>query len=180
LDKSPANFKRQLYFHYVLDTDETGSVTGGRFYGDSGQIDMLWTPLQPYQGGHERNKRGNPHLDVKEVLAIWRESVDEDLRKKWLNIDPTEEDRVLPPETTAAVATTETPAPAAAATSETTTAAPSETAAPATPAAETVTTATSSSVTISETSATASEASVATSAEPTTAAPTETGSSPTP
>ena len=108
LDKSPPNFNRQLYFHYAVDMDETGSIVGGRFYGDSGQIDMLWTPLQPYPGGHDRNKRGNPHLDVKEVLAIWRESVDEDLRKKWLNIDPTEEDRVLP-ETTA-VAATEQPA----------------------------------------------------------------------
>jgi len=36
-------------------------------------------------------------LDIKEVLAIWRESVPEELRKKWLNIDPTEEDRLLPP-----------------------------------------------------------------------------------
>jgi len=111
LDKSPPNFHRQLYFHYILDTDETGTITGGRFYGDSGQIDMLWAPLQPYPGGHERNKRGNPHLDVKEVLAIWRESVDEGLRKKWLNIDPTEEDRILPPET--AIAATETPTPMA-------------------------------------------------------------------
>jgi hypothetical protein len=150
LDKSPANFNRQLYFHYVLDTDETGEITGGRYHGDSGQIDMLWAPLQPYPGGHERNKRGNPHLDIKEVLAIWRESVDEDLRKKWLNIDPTEEDRVLPPET-AVAATTETPAPAAtseapaAVTAPTTTetsavaAPPAEGAAPATPAAETAT-----------------------------------------
>jgi hypothetical protein len=92
----------------VLNTDDEGAISGGQYYGDSGQIDMLWTPLQPHQGGHERNKRGNPHLDIKEVLAIWRESVDEDLRKQWLNIDPTEEDRVLP-ETTA-IATTEQPA----------------------------------------------------------------------
>jgi hypothetical protein len=28
------------------------------------------------------------------VLAIWRASVPEEVRKKWLNIDPTEEDRV--------------------------------------------------------------------------------------
>src|SRR5207247_504647 len=61
------------------------------------QIDMLWTPLKPAPGGDEHNRRGNPHLDIKEVLAIWRESVPDDLRKKWLNIDPTEEDRVLPP-----------------------------------------------------------------------------------
>jgi hypothetical protein len=108
LDKQPPKFHRQLYFHYVLNTDAEGLVSGGQYYGDSGQIDMLWTPLRPYAGGSEHNKRGNPHLDIKEVLAIWRDSVDEDLRKKWLNIDPTEEDRVLP-EPTAVAATTEQP-----------------------------------------------------------------------
>jgi hypothetical protein len=97
LDKAPPNYFRQLVFHYVLDLNEDGEIRGGRYYGDSNQVDMLWTPLQPYQGGHEKNKRGNPHLDVKEVLAIWRESVPEELRKKWLNVDPTEEDRILPP-----------------------------------------------------------------------------------
>ena len=109
-DKGPAKYNRQMYFHYVLDFDDNGAIRGGRYYGDSQQIDMLWTPLKPAQGGHERNKRGNPHLDIKEVLAIWRESVPEDLRKKWLNIDPTEEDRMLPP--TEAVAVTEKPADA--------------------------------------------------------------------
>ena len=34
------------------------TIRGGRFYGDSQQIDMLWTPLQPAQGGEEKNKRG--------------------------------------------------------------------------------------------------------------------------
>lgn len=108
MDKGPPNYHRQLIFHYILDTDEEGQVRGGRYFGDSNQIDMLWTPLKPVQGGQKGNERGNPHLDVKEVLAIWRESVSEDLRKKWLNIDPTEEDRVLPPTETLAVS--ETPA----------------------------------------------------------------------
>jgi Transglutaminase elicitor len=97
MDKAPPNYHRQMYFHYVLDLDESGTIRGGRYVGDSQQIDMLWTPLKPAPGGDERNRRGNPHLDIKEVLAIWRESVPEDLRKKWLNIDPTEEDRLLPP-----------------------------------------------------------------------------------
>jgi hypothetical protein len=97
LDKSPANYHRVLNFHYVLDLDADGTIRGGRYYYDSNQIDMLWAPLKPTQGGTDHNKRGNPHLDVKEVLAIWRESVAEDLRMKWLNIDPTDEDRILPP-----------------------------------------------------------------------------------
>jgi len=104
MDKSPPNFVRQMYFHYMLDLAEDGAIRGGRFFGDSAQIDMLWTPLKPAQGGEEKNKRGNPHLNVKEVLAIWRDSVQEDLRRKWLNIDPTDEDRVLPPSEAIAVA----------------------------------------------------------------------------
>jgi hypothetical protein len=108
MDKGPEKYHRQMYFHYVLDLDQDGEIRGGRYYGDSMQIDMLWTPLKPVQGGEERNKRGNPHLNVKEVLAIWRESVPEDLRKQWLNIDPTEEDRILPP--AEAVAAVEPPA----------------------------------------------------------------------
>src|SRR4051794_17236115 len=38
LDKQPPKFHRQLYFHYVLNTDNEGSVRGGQYYGDSGQI----------------------------------------------------------------------------------------------------------------------------------------------
>ncbi len=126
LDKGPEKYHRQMYFHYVLDLNDQGEIRGGRFYGDSMQIDMLWAPLKPEQGGKERNKRGNPHLNVKEVLAIWRESVSEDLRKQWLNIDPTEEDRVLPP--VEAVAVTETsPASADETTQESTTESATET-----------------------------------------------------
>ena len=54
--------------------------------------------LKPIQGGEKGNEAGNPHLDVKEVLAIWRESVPEEARSKWFNIDPTDEDRLPGPE----------------------------------------------------------------------------------
>jgi hypothetical protein len=104
MDKGPQNYHRQMYFHYILELDDEGKIRGGRYIADSQQIDMLWTPLKPAQGGDERNPRGNPHLNVKDVLAIWRDSVPEDLRQQWLNIDPTEEDRVLPPGQTLASA----------------------------------------------------------------------------
>lgn len=94
MDKSP-RINEAMSFHYVLDLNDNGEIVGGRYYNDSSRIDMLWSPYQPVQGGKEGNERGNPHIDVKEVLAIWRESVSEDIRKKWLTIDPTEEDRVL-------------------------------------------------------------------------------------
>ena len=93
VNKSPR--QNQLkFFHYSLTLDDDGNITGGRYYGDSARIDMLWAPLQPIQGGEKGNKLGNPHVNVKEVLAIWRESVDPELRNKWFNIDPPEEDRI--------------------------------------------------------------------------------------
>jgi hypothetical protein len=123
---------RTMYLHYVLDTNADGQITGGRYLGDSARIDMLWTPLKPVQGGEEGNKRGNPHVDVKQVLAIWRESVSEDIRNQWLNVDPTEEDRILPASeeappaeaTASAPAAAESPAATAAAATEATIAEP--------------------------------------------------------
>lgn len=98
--KSPRESETK-YFHYSLTLDDDGQVVGGRYYGDSARIDMLWTPLQPVQGGQKENELGNPHVDVKEVLAIWRESVSPELRSKWLNIDPPEEDRIEEDQSTA-------------------------------------------------------------------------------
>ena len=90
----PRHLKRIKYFHYELDLDDDGKIVGGDYFRDSSRMDMLWIPMQPVQGGEEGNKRGNPHVDVKEVLAIWRASVDEELRSKWFNIDPTDEDKI--------------------------------------------------------------------------------------
>jgi hypothetical protein len=103
MDKGPDQ-SQVMYFHYVLDLDSKGEIVGGRYYGDSARIDMLWAPLKPVQGGKKGNERGNPHLDVKEVLAIWRESVPQELRNKWFNIDPTDEDRILSDEEKARLA----------------------------------------------------------------------------
>ncbi len=85
---------KTIHFHYSLKLDDEGKIVGGTYYNDSSRIDMLWTPLHPVQGGAPGNDRGNPHIDVKEVLAIWRESVPEELRGKWWNIDPSEEDAI--------------------------------------------------------------------------------------
>lgn len=126
-----------IYFHYVLDLDKEGNITGGRYYGDSQAVDMLWTPLKPVQGGEKGNERGNPHLSVKEVLAIWRDSVSEKTRSKWLNVDPTEEDRLVledvePKPADAAEPTTPAPTTAASANVDT----PPATASPAPAATE--------------------------------------------
>ncbi len=102
--RSP-RLKRIKSFHYLLDLDEEGKVTGGRYLSDSERIDMLWTPLTPAPGGEEGNERGNPHVDVNEVFAIWRESVPPELRKEWVNIDAQEPaEEVAEPQETAAPA----------------------------------------------------------------------------
>jgi hypothetical protein len=88
-------YQRIKYFHYSLNLDEEGRIIGGTFYRDSSRIALLWMPLRPKQGHEPGNERGNPHLDVDEVLAIWRESVSDEIRQKWPVIDPPAEDRVL-------------------------------------------------------------------------------------
>ena len=86
--KAPANTKN-MYFHYFLDLDKDGRITGGEYYGDSNVIDFLWAPLAPTQGGKKRNEMGNPHINLEEVLTLWRKSVHDDkLIAKWINVDP--------------------------------------------------------------------------------------------
>jgi len=82
------------YFSYNLDLNQDGEIVGGQFYRNSSMIDLLWLPLRPKQGKKPGNERGNPHIDVDEVLSIWRDSVPEDVRKKWPVIDPPAADRV--------------------------------------------------------------------------------------
>lgn len=93
-DKAPKRYKF-LSFHYWLNLDETGKIVGGNYYRDSNQIDLLWAPLRPTRGGTDGNKEGNPYLDPKEVLALWRESVPEEARSSWYNINPWPEDAVV-------------------------------------------------------------------------------------
>lgn len=79
---------RRMYFHYQLQLDDDGEIVGGSYYRDSARIDMLWVPLRPKPSGTAGNERGNPHLDVDEVLAIWRKSVPDNLRRNWKIVDP--------------------------------------------------------------------------------------------
>lgn len=92
-DEAPKRYKF-MYFHYYLDLDMAGRIVGGGSYRDSEKIDLLWVPLQPAQGGQEGNKQGNPYMNVKEVLSIWRDSVPEEDRSQWLNINPWPEDAI--------------------------------------------------------------------------------------
>ena len=77
---------RQRYFHYALNLNEAGEIVGGYYYQDSSRIDLLWIPLTPVPGGQEGNERGNPYVDVDEVIALWRDSVPQDLVDQWVMI----------------------------------------------------------------------------------------------
>jgi hypothetical protein len=68
-------YQRTKYFHYLLNLDAEGRIVGGSFYRDSSMIDLLWMPLSPKQGRKPGNERGNPHVNVDQVIAIWRDSV---------------------------------------------------------------------------------------------------------
>lgn len=89
-DTSP-RLRHVKSFRYLLDLDDDGRIIGGRYYSDSDRIDMLWTPLRLAATGQPGNERGNPHLDINEVLAIWRASVPDELQQKWINIDTVDE-----------------------------------------------------------------------------------------
>jgi hypothetical protein len=93
-EESP-KINRVKYFHYLVELDSAGRIIGGRFYPDSANIDMLWMPLQPKQGRQPGNKAGNPYLKVNEILSIWRDSVPEELRERWVVIDPPNADSRL-------------------------------------------------------------------------------------
>ena len=90
-EQSP-RIKEIKYFHYMLDLDVAGNIVGGHFLNDSSVIDMLWIPVHPKQAGQPGNERGNPYVDVNQVLALWRSSVSQEARDKWLNIDPADQD----------------------------------------------------------------------------------------
>ncbi len=89
------HIRRIKSFHYDLYLNTAGNIVGGNFYRDSAIIEMLWLPLRPKQGRQKGNESGNPHVNVEQVLAIWRESADPEQREKWLIVDPPKEDRVL-------------------------------------------------------------------------------------
>lgn len=105
-DVAPRRFKF-MYFHYWLDLDLDGKVVGGGYYRDSSQVDLLWVPLAPAQGGREGNQQGNPYLNMKEVISLWRESCPAEDRAEWYNIDPLPEDAIQTPVETQEEATEE-------------------------------------------------------------------------
>ncbi len=93
-DKSPRMHKMKS-LHYMLHLDDRGNIVGGYYFGDSDRIDFVWVPLQPKQPGEKGNEAGNPHLDITEVMDIWRQSVPRAARRKWLIVDLADKDRAV-------------------------------------------------------------------------------------
>ena len=91
-DTSP-RISKQKSFHYMLELSQDGDIVGGYYFADSDRIDFFWVPLSPKQSADDGNERGNPHLDVSRVVAIWRKSVSQETRRKWLIVDPAKRDR---------------------------------------------------------------------------------------
>ena len=92
-DESP-RIKEIKYFHYMLELNPSRDIVGGYFFRDSSVVDMLWVPLLPKASGQPGNEAGNPYLNVKQVLAIWRASVPAETRDKWVTVDAPEADKV--------------------------------------------------------------------------------------
>ena len=92
-NKAPKNYEF-MSFHYRLQLDAQGNILGGSYFRDSARIDLLWVPLSPTRKGSNGETNRNPHVNIKTVLSLWRASADEDLRRKWVTIDPTRFDRV--------------------------------------------------------------------------------------
>lgn len=86
---------RRMNFFYRLDLDEQQRIVGGAFYRQSAMIDLIWVPVGLKPGGKPGNESGNPYMDVDELLSIWRKSVPDETRQKWVNIDPAKEDLQL-------------------------------------------------------------------------------------
>lgn len=93
-NRSP-RLHKQKSFHYMLELNGEGEIVGGYYYNDSERIDFVWVPLDPKQSGEEGNERGNPHIDVAQVMEIWRQSVPREVRRRWLTVDPFARDRTV-------------------------------------------------------------------------------------
>ena len=92
---APKNHTKMLQLHYMLELNDDGEIIGGEYFRSSKRVDIAWVAKQPTQGGMAGNENGNPHLNAKTVLSLWRASVPEEVRSQWYNIDPTDEDKVV-------------------------------------------------------------------------------------
>lgn len=75
------NNKQSLTLRYYLELDQDGSIVGGSTRTGSGHF--LWIPLYAVQANKAGTTPGNPHVDVKKVLALARASALPEIQKKY-------------------------------------------------------------------------------------------------
>ena len=75
------NAKETMGFRYTLALDDDGKIIGGTALSDNGYF--LWIPLYAVQGKQDGSSPGNPHVEVKKVLALARASALPEAQKKF-------------------------------------------------------------------------------------------------
>jgi hypothetical protein len=75
------NTKETMGLRYTLALDDNGKIIGGTALSDSGYF--LWIPLYPVQAKEDGSAPGNPHVDVKKVIALARASAIPEVQKKF-------------------------------------------------------------------------------------------------
>ncbi len=73
--------ERSMSLRYTLALDGEGRIIGGRAQTTSGHF--LWIPLYAVQAKKDGSVPGNPHLDVKRVLALARASALSEVQAKY-------------------------------------------------------------------------------------------------
>jgi hypothetical protein len=73
--------KQSMTLRYRLALDKRGEIVGGRATSFSGHF--LWIPLYPVQATPDGSVPGNPHVDVKTVIALARASAMPDVQQKF-------------------------------------------------------------------------------------------------
>ena len=75
------NMTQSMSFNYTLALDGKGKIVGG--HANSYNGDFLWLPLYAVQGRGEGPSPGNPHIDVRKVIALARLSALPEAQKKY-------------------------------------------------------------------------------------------------
>jgi len=91
------NEKQSMVLRYTLGLDNEGRIVGGTAHSDCGYF--LWLPLYAVQGKADGSAPGNPHVDVKKVIALARASALPEAQKKFdeVTIGPRVDPAVEPP-----------------------------------------------------------------------------------
>jgi hypothetical protein len=82
------NVKQTMNFRYNLALDDDGRIVGGTALNYNGYF--FWFPLYAPQAKADGSVQGNPHVDVRKVIALARASADPAIQKKFdeTNVGP--------------------------------------------------------------------------------------------